>query len=95
MKTFNAGQLIFLLIVIIPLSWMIATVVVYPMNGLGLKATRKRISLVCCGRFCLQIISVVISGSVALKLLAQVLWRTYGFSDDVSRRKTKQNVNLR
>lgn len=41
MKTFNSGQLIFLLIVTIPLAWVIATVVVYPMNGLGLKATWK------------------------------------------------------
>lgn len=72
MKTFNSGQLIFLLIVTIPLAWVIATVVVYPMNGLGLKATRKRISSVCFGRSCLQITYVVISDSVVLRLLALV-----------------------
>lgn len=41
MKSFDKGQLAFLLLATLPVAWMIATVAVYPLNGIGLIQTIK------------------------------------------------------
>lgn len=41
MKSFNKQQWIFLIVVSLPIVWMIATVAVYPLNGIGVKGIYK------------------------------------------------------
>nr|WP_172691861.1 hypothetical protein [Proteus mirabilis] len=41
MKSFDKGQLAFLLLATLPVAWMVATVAVYPLNGIGLIQTIK------------------------------------------------------